>query len=73
MEDPTRWDITVEMCERIVGEAEDSEMQDNGLVRFWGYVPELGYYVRVITIGDREWLVNAFKERNYTRKARRRG
>ena len=48
-------------------------MRDNGLVRFWGYVPELEYYARVVTTGDREWLINAFKDRNYTRKARRRG
>ena len=71
--DPARGEITAEMCERIVREEEDSEVQGNGLMRFWGYVSELEYYVRVITTGDREWLVNAFKDRNYTRKARRSG
>lgn len=71
LENPTRWDITREMCERVVREAEYTEEQDNGLIRFWGYVPELGYYIRVITRADRRHLVNAFKDRNYTRRARR--
>ncbi len=72
LENPRRWDITREMCERVVREAEHAEEQENGLLRFWGYAPELGYYIRVITRQDREHLVNAFKDRNYTRRARRR-
>lgn len=69
---PERSDITVEMCERVVREAEYVEERENGLLRFWGYVPELEYYLRVIVRSDREILVNAFKDRNYTRRARRR-
>lgn len=36
LENPRRWDITREMCERIVREAEHAEEQENGLLRFWG-------------------------------------
>lgn len=71
LENPDRWEITREMCVRVVTEAEYTGEQENGLVRFWGYVPDLGYYIRVITRSDREHLVNAFKDRNYTRRARR--
>ena len=71
LEDPDRSDITVEMCERIVTAAEYTNQQDNGLWQIWGYVPELDRYVRVITSEDREWLVNAFKDRNFTRRRKR--
>ena len=71
--DPTRSDITVEMCERIVEEAKYTNRQDNGLWRIWGYAPELDRYIRVITSADRKLLVNAFKYRNFTRKREREG
>ena len=32
------------------------------------YVPELDRYIRVITSADREKLINAFKDRNFTRR-----
>lgn len=72
LENPGRWEITREMCERVVEEPEYTEEQENGLLRFWGYVPELRYYIRVITRADREDLINAFKDMNYTRRAGRR-
>ena len=71
LEDPDRSDITVEMCERVVAEAEYNQQQSNGLWRIWGYIPELDRYIRVITSEDREWLINAFKDRNFTRGRRR--
>ncbi len=73
LEDPDRSNITVEMCERIVPAAEYTNQQDNGLWQIWGYVPELDRYVRVITSADREWLINAFKDRNFTRRRKREG
>jgi hypothetical protein len=73
LEDPDRSDITVEMCERIVAAAEYTNQQDDGLWQIWGYVPELDRYVRVITSANRERLINAFKDRNFTRERRREG
>lgn len=73
MEDSDRSGITVEMCERVVAEAEYNHQQSNGLWRIWGYIPELDRYVRVITSEDREWLINAFKDRNFTRRRKREG
>ena len=63
--------ITVEMCERVVKEAEHTEEQPDGRLRFWGYVPERRLYLRVVTSGDREVLLNAFFDGNFTRKQRR--
>jgi hypothetical protein len=68
MEDPHRADTTVGMCERVVAAAEYTNQQDNGLWQIWGYVPELDRYIRVITSADRERLINAFKDRNFTRR-----
>jgi len=73
MEDPDRADITVEMCEGIVSAAEYTNQQDNGLWQIWGYVPEVDRYIRVITSADRETLINAFKDRNFTRRRKREG
>ncbi len=71
LEDPDRSYITVETCERIVAEAEYTHQQSNGLWRIWGSVPEFDRFVRVITSADRKRLVDAFKDRNFTRVRRR--
>lgn len=73
LEDPDRSDITVEMCERIVVEAEYNQQQSNGLWRIWGYVSELDRYVRVVTSAGRKLLINAFKDRNFTHRRKREG
>ena len=73
MEDPDRADITVEMCERVVSAAKYTNQQENGLWQVWGYVSELDRYIRVITGADREDLINAFKDRNFTRRRKREG
>ncbi len=71
LEHPERPGITVELCERVVKEAEHTEEQLDGRLRFWGYVPERRLYLRVVTSGDREVLLNAFFDGNFTRKQRR--
>lgn len=71
LENPERPGITVELCERVVGETEHAEEQPDGRLRFWGYVPERRLYLRVIASGDREVLLNAFFDGNFTRKQRR--
>ncbi len=73
LENPKRAGITVALCERIVEAAEYTNQQDDGLWQIWGYVPELDRYVRVITSEDREALITAHKDRNFTRKMKRGG
>lgn len=36
LENPERPDITVELCERVVKEAEHTEEQPDGRLHFWG-------------------------------------
>lgn len=41
------------------------EMQDNGRIRHWKYIPELNRYLRVITLNDGKTIHNAFPDRNF--------
>jgi hypothetical protein len=68
-----RSEITAEMCEQVVAEAKYARQQGDGRWQVWGYVPELDYYIRVITDAGREELHNAFKDRNFTRSREREG
>lgn len=70
LENPKRAGITVELCEKIVRRAEYTEQQHDGLWRIWGYVPEMDRWVRVTTSEDREALITAHKDRNFTRQIR---
>jgi hypothetical protein len=65
--------LTVALCERIVAAAEYTNQQDNGLWQICGYVPEMDRWVRVVTSEDRESLITAHKDRNFTRKMKREG
>lgn len=71
MENSKRSCITVDVCEAIVTNPYHSEVQEDGRFCYWGYVPEIGYYVRVIVLEDEETLFNAFEDRNFTRGQRR--
>jgi len=41
------------------------EVQANGRVRYWGFIPELGKYLRVVTEPDGETVHNAFPDRGF--------
>lgn len=73
LEDPNRSSITAGMCERVVAEARYARRQGDGRWQVWGYVRELGYYIRVITDADMKELHNAFEDRNFTRQREREG
>jgi len=45
------------------------ERQDNGYLRFWGYIEEVGKYLRVITFEDGETFETAHWDRRYKRKS----
>ncbi len=51
---------------------EHMEAQEDGRVKHWRYVPELGHHLLVITTADGA-LFNAFDDSNFTRKQRREG
>lgn len=41
------------------------EMQEDGRVRLWGYVPEEEKYLRIILLEDGETVHNAFFDRTF--------
>jgi len=65
MQHPTRQDITVEMCERVVRKPVAEMRQGNGERRLHGFIVETGRYLRVIVTEDGEALVNAFWDRGF--------
>ena len=60
--------LTKEICIRIVESSIDAEEQEDGRFRFWGFVPELGTYLRVITEADLVTIFNAFKDPDFNPK-----
>lgn len=41
------------------------EVQPDDRIRYWGFVGELGKYLRVVTLGDGETVHNVFPDRNF--------
>ena len=54
-----------EWCERALREAVRREVQPDGRIRHWVFVPELGKYLRVVTLEDGETVHNAFPDRGF--------
>jgi hypothetical protein len=52
-------------CEETLTGYVRKEKQANGRIRYWAYIPELGKYLRVITLEDGETIHNAFPDRNF--------
>ena len=63
--------IKREWCEKVLCNPEHTEVQKNGRIRYWGYIDELGKYLRVVTLEDGETVHNAMPDRNFTQKRRR--
>jgi hypothetical protein len=42
-----------------------TEVQENGRIRHWAYIEELGKYLRVIVEPDGETVHNAFPDRGF--------
>jgi hypothetical protein len=54
-----------EWCERALEKAVHREIQPDGRIRHWIFIPELSKYLRVITLEDGETVHNAFPDRNF--------
>lgn len=52
-------------CEETLLSYVRKEKQTNGRIRYWAYIPELGKYLRVVTLEDGETIHNAFPDRNF--------
>jgi hypothetical protein len=60
--------LKLEWIEEILKNPVQTQTQPNGRVRFWGYVPERGKFLRVVTEPDRETVHNAFFDRRFKTK-----
>jgi hypothetical protein len=58
--------IKREWCERVLRSPEFSEVQRDGRIRHWGFVEEVGEYLRVVTLADGEPVHKAVPDRNFT-------
>ncbi|OGK11584.1 hypothetical protein A2954_01795 [Candidatus Roizmanbacteria bacterium RIFCSPLOWO2_01_FULL_37_12] len=41
------------------------EIQEDGRIRYWIYIPKLNKYLRVVTLQDGKTVHNAFPDRNF--------
>lgn len=62
--------IRLEWCKLVLHEPCKQEAQPDGRIRYWGFVPELGKYLRVETLEDGITLHNAFPDRGFQEEAK---
>jgi len=58
-----------EWIDGVISNPEAIEIQQDGRIRRWGYIKELGKYLRVITLADGESVLNAFPDRDYKKRS----
>ena len=42
-----------------------TQVQGDGRIRHWAYIPHLKAYIRVVTLADGQTVHNAFKDRDF--------
>ncbi len=57
--------LKTDWIEYVLANPVRTEMQTNGRIRYWAFVPESGKYLRVITEADGETVHNAFPDRRF--------
>jgi hypothetical protein len=67
---PKRPYLNPEHVVRTIKDPEETRVQQDGRIQHYRYIPERGYYYRVITTPEGA-IHNAFEDENYTRKKRR--
>lgn len=58
--------LRIEWCERVLSSPNRVEVEPEGRVRHWGWIDELGQWLRVVTLEDGQTVHNAFPDRNYS-------
>ncbi len=58
--------LCIEWCLRIIRDPLEKVVQDDGRIRYYGFVEEFDKYLRVVTLEDGETLHNAFPDRGYS-------
>ncbi len=54
-----------EWCELTIKDYDYKKEQVDGRIRYWKYIPELGKYLRVVTLEDGNTVHNAFPDRDF--------
>ena len=57
--------IKDEWCELAINNPIRVEVQEDGRIRHWAYIPEIGKYLRVVTVADGETILNAFPDSGF--------
>jgi len=57
--------LKAEWIESAIRSPMRSEIQANGRIRHWAFIPELGKYLRVVTESDGVTVHNAFPDRGF--------
>lgn len=53
-------------CARVLADPVRVVVQEDGRIQHWGYIEELGKYLRVVTLPDGDTVFNAFPDRGFT-------
>ena len=62
---PDRARIKTEWIEQTIADPVYTEIQRDGRIRKWKWIPEEGKFLRVILLADGETVHNAFFDRNF--------
>lgn len=57
--------IRREWCEMSLERPVRVEVQPDGRIRYWVFIPELRKHLRVVTLDDSETVHNAFPDRDF--------
>jgi hypothetical protein len=62
---PDRRSISAEMILSVLRRPHRRERQQTGRIRYWGWVPELNRWLRVVTLDDAVTVHTAFFDRDF--------
>jgi hypothetical protein len=65
---PDRAIILEEWILRVIDSPDRTELQSDGRLRRWAWIPEVGKFLRVILLEDGKTVHNAFFDRSYKEK-----
>lgn len=60
--------LRMEWCEQAIRSPDHKTLQPDGRIRYYKHIPEVGKFIRVITLEDGETLHNVFFDRNFKLK-----
>ncbi len=60
-----RIEIKDAWIQRVMDNPEKEQAQKDGRIRLWGKIDEVGRYLRVVLLADRETVHNVFFDRNF--------